>query len=316
MSKLPDQPDALLRQMASLADTTRLRLLCLLERQELGVSDLCEVLQMPQSTVSRHLKLLGDEGWLVSRRQGTINFYRCVLEELPAASGELWRLAREQTRGWATSQQDEVRLAERLRERRKDAQAFFAGAAEAWDSTRGEIYGPFFGKDAAIALLPPDWVVADLGCGTGTITADLARSVRRVIGVDNSQAMLDAARQRTGHLPNVDLRMGDLEQLPLENGHCDAALMVLVLAYLPDLAGALAEMRRVLRPGGRAVVVDLLRHDREDFRRQMGQVHQGFEPEELAGHLARAGFSQPQARPLPPVPQATGPALLLATATA
>src|SRR5687767_15856575 len=110
MIKTSAQPDALLAWMGSLADGTRLRLLRLLERHELGVVELCEILQLPQSTVSRHLKVLGDQGWVRARRQGTTHLYRMVLDELEAPTRRLWILAREQIEDWATLGQDELRL--------------------------------------------------------------------------------------------------------------------------------------------------------------------------------------------------------------
>ena len=307
------QPDSLLKWMASLAEPTRLRLLGLLERHELGVSDLCDVLQMPQSTVSRHLKLLGDEGWISSRRQGTTNLYRMVLDELGPAQRKLWLLAREQTDGWATLQQDALRLVQRLRQRKEDSRAFFAGAADEWDRIRDELYGPGFAREACLGLLPSDWTVADLGCGTGAITADLARFVGKVIGVDNSPAMLNAARLRTAELDNVELRQGDLEEIPLKDASCDAAVLVLTLTYVPEPARVAAEMARIVKPGGRASVVDLLRHDREGFRRQMGQLSLGFEPEQLVQLMTEAGFDAVRCAHVPPEAEARGPALLLAT---
>src|SRR4030088_745675 len=113
----PSQPDALLGWMESLADPTRLRLLRLLERHELGVVELCDVLQLPQSTVSRHLKLLSDQNWTRSRRQGTTNLYRTILDELDPTARKLWILAREHTGDWATTQQDEQRLLRHLRDK-------------------------------------------------------------------------------------------------------------------------------------------------------------------------------------------------------
>lgn len=308
------QPDSLLRWMAGLADPTRLRLLRLLERHELGVSDLCEVLQLPQSTVSRHLKLLGDEGWTISRRHGTTNLYRTVLDELDPAQRQLWVLAREQTDGWAELGQDRLRAAERLRQRAKTSQTFFAGAADHWDKLREQMYGPTFGTQALLAMLPSNWTVADLGCGTGNLTGELSRFVGQVIGVDNTQAMLDAAKRRTHGLTNVDLRQGDLESLPIESSTCDAALMVLVLTYLPEPVPALREMARVLKPGGKAVIVDVTRHDRDEFRRQMGQQCMGFTPEEVCALLEEAGLTSSACTAIPPHPQAKGPALLLCTA--
>jgi len=301
--------------MASLADATRLRLLRLVERHELAVSDLCEVLQLPQSTVSRHLKLLGDEGWTVSRRRGTTNLYRMVLDELEPAQRQMWVLAREQTEGWAALHQDQLRVTERLRQRSRGAKSFFDDAAEQWGQLREQMYGPTFGTQALLALLPYDWTVADLGCGTGALACELSRHVDHVIGVDNTPAMLDAARQRTGDTGNIELRQGDLEAVPIEDCACDAAMMVLVLTYLTDPASALSEMARVIRPGGKAVIVDVMRHDREAFRREMGQQNMGYEPDEVCGLLEEAGLTSPACTPMTPHPQAKGPALLLCTAT-
>ncbi len=314
MDTQTSQPDSLLGWMASLADATRLRLLRLVERHELGVSDLCEVLQLPQSTVSRHLKLLGDEGWTVNRRRGTTNLYRMVLDELEPAQRQMWLLAREQTEGWAELEQDRLRLVERLRQRSDDAKRFFDSAAEQWGQLRESMYGPKFGTQALLALLPSDWTVADLGCGTGALAFELSRHVSRVIGVDNTPAMLDAARQRTADRKNIELRQGDIESLPIEDGECDAAMLVLVLTYLAEPENALREMARVIRPGGRAVIVDVMRHDRDDFRREMGQQNMGYEQEAVCAMLIDAGFDSPVCTPIPPHPDAKGPALLLCTA--
>ncbi len=312
MIDLTAGPGPLVSRMECLADETRLRLLCLLERNELGVAELCEILQLPQSTVSRHLKVLGDDRWINSRTVGTNHLYRMLLDEVDPAARRLWVLAREQTQGWATLTQDELRLRRRLRDRETDSQAFFAGAAGQWDKLRGQLYGSAFSRAAMAALIPGDWVVADLGCGTGSVAAELAPFVRQVIGVDNSAAMLKAARRRTAGTRNVDLRRGDLEALPIDDASCDAALLLLALTYVPAPRLALGEVARVLKPGGRAVVVDLLPHDRDDFRRQMGQRVPGFEPSQIKALIEDAGLVNTAVHTLPPEPQAKGPALFLA----
>jgi len=312
MASAARQPEALLSWMESLSDPTRLRLLRLLERHELGVAELCEVLQLPQSTVSRHLKVLGDEGWVRSQADGTARRYRMVAER-DGAARRLWSIAREETAAWATAAQDQLRLSRRLAARRPATEAFFAGAAGQWDRLRREIYGQEFEREALTALLPSSFVVADLGCGTGTVSAALAPHVARVIGVDQSLSMLRAAKKRTAGSRNVELRQGSLEALPLESSAVDGCLMILALAYVAEPLRALREAGRILRPGGRLVVVDLLSHDRDEFRRQMGQAQMGFEPRALEAVLGDAGFLGSRARPLPPEVGAKGPALVLAT---
>ncbi len=306
----PRRPEALLGWMELLAEPTRLRALRLLERNELSVLELCEALALPQSTVSRHLRTLADAGWVVARREGTQSLH-AFAPALDAGARRLWQVARGESDEWPTARRDAERL-RAVKARREGAQRFFAGAAGAWDELRARTYGRALGTEALLALLPPGWTVADLGCGTGALAAELAPRVRRVIGVDQSAAMLRAARRRTEGLPNVELHEADLAALPIEAARCDAALLVLVLAYLEAPAPALAEATRVLRPGGRLVVVDAARHDDEDLRRRMGQVHPGFEPGALAALLRAAGLAEVSARPLPPEPGARGPGLVLA----
>lgn len=308
----PRSPGPLLAWMEALADATRLRILRAVERGELSVLELCEALALPQSTASRHLKHLADQGWIRARREGTQTFHGPAPELDPGAR-KLWLVARTESEGWPTVAQDAARLAT-VRARRDGAHRFFAGAAGAWDELRARVYGRAFGPAALLALLPPSWTVADLGCGTGALTAELAPHVRRVIAVDRSGAMLRAARRRAAGAPNVEWHEADLAALPLPDGRCDAALLVLVLAYQEDPAPVLAEAARVLRPGGRLVVLDAARHLDEGLRRRMGQLRPGFEPAELAALARGAGLAHPAARALPPEPGAKGPGLVLCAA--
>ena len=305
--------DAVLAWMQSLSDPTRLRLLRLVEQHELGVAELCEILQLPQSTVSRHLKVLSDTGWVVSRRESTTHLYRTLLDELDPPKRDLWLLARRQTDGWATAQQDDLRLRQILAAR-AEGRAFFEGISAAWEDIRAEQYGVNFDLAAAFGLLPAGAVVADLGCGTGRTVRDLAPHVRQVIGVDASAQMLKAARKRLAGVGNVELRQGELTDLPIADSCCDAALCVLALSYVEDPAAVVREMGRILKAGGRAAVVDLLAHDRDDFRRAMGQRHRGF-PRPLIEQLMRdANFTDLRVHPLPPESEAKGPALFVASA--
>jgi SAM-dependent methyltransferase len=308
----PRTPEALFAWMEAIGDPTRLRALRALERQELSVLELCEVLALPQSTVSRHLKVLADGGLVTARRAGTQSFYGWS-GQLEAGARKLWLVARAESEDWPVVRQDAGRLAA-VRARREGAHRFFAGAAGAWDELRAQVYGRGFGAEALLALVPSAWTVADLGCGTGALTAELAARVRTVVAVDQSAAMLRAARRRTEGLRNVELHEADLAALPLDAASVDAALLVLVLAYLELPENALREAARVLRPGGRLVIVDAARHLDEALRRKMGQARPGFEPEELAALVRGAGLEPGSVRTLAPEPGARGPGLVVCAA--
>ncbi len=303
----------ILDQLASLADTTRSRLLLLLDGHELSVSELCGVLQLPQSTVSRHLKALADAGWVVARAEGTSNVYAMHRDALDAASRRLWLLVREQVGASAAAVQDQRRLQGALAERRSKSQQFFTSSAGQWDRVREEMFGDRFHLAAMAALASPDAVFGDLGCGTGQVSAALAPFVARVIAVDNSAAMLQAARKRVQGWSNVDLRRGDIESLPIDDARLDAATVMLVLHHVPEPSRALADVARVLKPGGRVVLVDMLPHDRESYRQQMGHVWLGFSEDQAARLLAGVGFGDIRVVALPPDARAKGPALFVAT---
>jgi len=306
-------PEDLIALMNSLSDSTRLRLLRVLEREQLGVAELCKVLQLPQSTVSRHLKVLSQRDWVRSQQRGSANLYRMYTDELPAHAQELWRLARARTDGWASSGQDQLRLSQLISRRRRSS--FFAQAVHEWEQLRARLYGSAFIHRAMVALLPAEWTVVDLGCGVGELVESLGERVRRVVGVDHSAQMLARARDRTAHQTNATIVQGELSAVPLATGSFDAAVSLLVLSYLSDPQAALQEMTRLLRPGGRGVVVTLLRHDRDAFRREMRQVWPGFDQEQIAQMLDSTGLRPDGCRAYASEPGAEGPALLIAAVT-
>jgi len=304
---------AILDHLASLADTTRSRLLLLLDRHELTVSELCGIMQLPQSTVSRHLKALADSGWVSARADGTSHLYTMTREELDPAARRLWLLVRDQVGPTPAAVQDQRRLQAALADRRTKSQEFFSSSAGQWDRLRDEIYGERFHLGALAALAQGDWVLGDLGCGTGETSATLAPFVRRVIAVDASAAMLQAARKRLQAFDNVELRRGELEGLPIDDAMLDAATMMLVLHYVSEPARALAEVWRVLKPGGRLILVDMLPHDRDSYRQQMGHVWLGFGEDQISGLIEEAGFGKTRIVPLAPDARAKGPGLFVAT---
>jgi ArsR family transcriptional regulator len=301
-------------RLSALADTTRCRLLLVLERHELTVSELCAALQLPQSTVSRHLKVLADEGWVTARPDGTSRFYRMAADALDSSAQRLWRLVREQVAGLAAAEQDAQRVEGVLRERRTRSQEFFSTSAGEWDRLRVELFGARWDLLGLLALLDPGWTVGDLGCGTGQLAASLAPFVGRVIAVDDSPAMIAAAQRRLGGLSNVEVRSGRLEALPIDDGRLDAALLFLVLHHVVEPVEVLKEVARVLRPGGRLLIVDMMPHDREEYRREMGHVWLGFSADQLRGWAKAAGLTAQDYRLLPADPAARGPTLFAATA--
>jgi ubiquinone/menaquinone biosynthesis C-methylase UbiE/DNA-binding MarR family transcriptional regulator len=304
---------AILDHLASLADTTRSRLLLLLDRHELTVSELCGVMQLPQSTVSRHLKALGDSGWVSARADGTSHLYTMTREELDAAARRLWSLVRDQVGPSPAATQDQRRLQAALAERRTKSQEFFSSSAGQWDRLREELYGDRFHLGALAAFAHGDWVLGDLGCGTGETSAALAPFVQHVIAVDASAAMLQAARKRLQAFDNVELRRGELEGLPIDDARLDAATLMLVLHYVSEPARALAEVSRVLKPGGQLILVDMLPHDRDSYRQQMGHIWLGFAEDQVIRLLEEAGFGKTRIVPLAPDARAKGPGLFVAT---
>ncbi len=302
-----------LEHMATLADPLRCRVLLLLERHELTVTELCAVLQLPQSTVSRHLKTLADGGWVTSRRDGTSRFYG-LTQPLEASAARLWPLIREQVSTSAAAEHDDRRAKGVLEQRRSTSEAFFSKASGQWDRLRAELFGQAFHAQAALALLDPSLRVGDLGCGTGQLSALLAPHVASVVAVDGSADMLQAARARLADLDNVEVRRGALEALPIDDAQLDVAVLALVLHHLPDPARAIGEAARVLAPGGRLLLVDMLPHDRTEYQPQMGHVWLGFGEPQIRRWLDAAGFTDLRLAALPVEPSAKGPTLFRAVA--
>ncbi len=309
----------ILAQLQSLADPTRARLLLVLDRHEMTVGELCQVLQLPQSTVSRHLRTLSDDEWVLARADGARRLYR--LAELDESRRKLWALVGEGMAGAPAARQDALRVPVVLAQRRTVSADFFAGAAGDWDALRAELFGSRTDLHALLALVDERWTIGDLGCGTGQLAASLAPFVRRVVAVDASPAMLDAARARLSDMDPevaraVELRAGDFEALPVADGELDAAVLSLVLHHAVEPAAVLAEARRTVAPGGRLLVVEMLPHAHAEYRRTMGHVWQGFEPAQMEAWLLGAGFRDVRTQPLPADPQALGPALFVASARA
>ncbi|MGP1272682.1 MAG: ArsR/SmtB family transcription factor [Phycisphaerales bacterium] len=307
-------------RLAVLAEPVRLRILRLLELEELSVGEVASVVQLPQSTVSRHLKALAEMDWLLKRQEGTATLYRLIMDDLTTELRAIWRPVREQVladTSDAELESDRRRLKTVLAARRTDSRTFFGRVADEWHHLRTSLFGEGFTAPALLGLLRPDWTVADLGSGSGDASRYLAPVVERVVAVDQSEAMLEAGRRLLTEFSNIEFVCSDLESLPFADASIDAATLSLVLHHVEHPEQVLAECRRVLRSdrgGGVLLIVDMLAHDREEYRRTMGHHHLGFEASDLRRMLETAGFRRVSVRELPTGTKSKGPGLLAASA--
>lgn len=287
---MPATLPSLTTALKLLSDPIRLRLCGLLAQAELAVQEMVAITGLQQSRISNHLALLKRAGLVRDRREGTWSFHSLVE---PAVGGALSpQLFAAVVAPWLDSddgksaQQALRAVLEQRRERSRDVHDRLAlrGPAPfdfALGSLRAEIIA---------AALPRQFTVADLGCGTGFLTAALADGGAHVIAVDHSERMLEQARSTVAH-GVIEFRRGELDALPIGDREVDAAFANMVWHHLPDFGAAAAEVFRVLRPGGIAVVSDLLPHDLEWLRTAMGDARLGLRPELVVAALARAGFT-------------------------
>jgi ArsR family transcriptional regulator len=288
--------DFLLNALKAAAEPTRLRLLALCAHGELTVSELTQILGQSQPRVSRHLKLLCDAGLLDRFREGIWAFYRLAER---GSTAELARTLVDAIPGDdPTLALDLERLDQIKRARREAAAQYFRDNAARWHEIRGLHVPEREVEETLLGLLPERGIhdLLDIGTGTGRVLELLGPRVARATGLDSSREMLAVARvnlEKAG-LRNCQVRLADMYQLPLASGSQDAVTIHQVLHYAEDPAEVLAEAARVLRPGGRLVVVDFSRHDLEYLRTEHAHRRLGFDDQEVRGWFLQAGL-EPQA---------------------
>jgi len=278
----------IVRLFKSLGDETRLRLLHLLLHHELNVNELVRIMDMGQSRISRHLKILADSGLLQSRRDGSYIYYT------RAGGADLAHLTDFIIQAGGSRQDfaaDLEKTQELLDERKHRVKTFFNSLVDDWDLLKQEVLGDFSLKRIVAREAQGANTAADLGCGTGEMLLELGRHAQRVIGVDSSAGMLEKSRQRlSGSGVNADLRLGELEHLPIRNGETDLVVMEMVLRHVAVPLEGIKEVSRVLEPGGRFIMADFDRHDQEEIRYRYGGVWAGFDREQLRQWLQQAGL--------------------------
>src|SRR6266850_1660288 len=278
------------RTLKALADPLRLRILAAVSEAELTVGEVQEVVESVQSSVSRNLAILRAAGFVQDRKEGT-SVYFSAREDMPEAARDLFTSLQARLAAIPEVKRDQTRLAECRRRRLQRSKSYFESVAGDWEHIRRSYFDDRVTSLAIEKLLPPNLTVADIGCGTGSLTFELARFARKVISVDLSNEMLRRARavakERAIH--NVGFRQGDIFKLPLDPASIDAAFCVMVLHFLPNPQSAIAGLCRITRPGGSVIVVDLVQHKQEWMREQMAHQWLGFDRPAIEGWFRDAG---------------------------
>lgn len=281
-----------LKSLRALSDPTRLRIVALLEKDELSVNELQEITRMGQSRISTHLGLLQDSGLVQSRRDGKRSFYR-LNAEAEGGVNEFTGLAIRGARELPEHDGDQINLKRILHRRREQAQVYFNQVAGRFD----RVYGPGRSWQAfghlLLRVLPP-LVVADLGSGEGLLSELLARRCKRVIAVDNSEKIVafGAAKAKKNHVKNLEFRLGDLQKPPLDANSVDLVILSQALHHAEEPAKAIAAAYRILRPRGQIMVLDLLRHTFDKAHEIYGDRWLGFAESDLHRWLEAAGFKK------------------------
>src|SRR5437588_5629789 len=281
-----------LKSLRALSDPTRLRIVALLERDELSVNELQEITRMGQSRISTHLALLLDSGLVQSRREGKRTFYKLS----PAANGlagEFVQLAIRGGKELSDHAGDQINLRRILNRRREQAQVFFNQVAGRFD----RVYGPGRSWQAfghlLLRILPP-LVVADLGAGEGLLSELLARRCKKVIAVDNSEKIVafGAAKAKKNNLKNLEFRLGNLQNPPIEAESVDLVVLSQALHHAEEPAKAIAGTHKILKAGGQLLILDLARHNFQKARELYGDHWLGFAESDLHRWLEEAGFKK------------------------
>ena len=283
---------ATLKSLRALSDATRLRIVALLERDELSVNELQEITRLGQSRISTHLGLLQDSGLVQSRREGKRTFYK-LNPQTSGSTAEFIQLAIRGAKELPEHSHDQINLKRVVARRREQAQVYFNQIAGRFD----RVYGPGRSWQAfghlLLRILPP-LVVADLGAGEGLLSELLARRAKKVIAVDNSEKIVafGAAKAKKNGLKNLEFRLGNLQNPPIDANSVDLVILSQALHHAEDPAATLASAAKLLKPHGQILLLDLLKHNFEKAHERYGDRWLGFAESDLHRWLEAAGFKK------------------------
>lgn len=293
----------LLDAYKALADESRLRLVHILSQGYFNVQELTSILRISQPTISHHLKVLQSAGITTSYKEGTWTYHKLVnanVESLaPAVAYNFLELAASSTKNGHTVlfAQDKDAITEILARRRDASHRYFESVASSWKEIRREAQGNTAYFSELEALIPSKATLLELGCGSGALLDALLPRSGKTIGVDYSRAMLDEAKRNLGEKSSgVELRLGELEHLPLADNSIDIAVACMVLHHIAQPEKVLAEAARVVKGGGSLVVVDLVHHTNEYMRERFADLWLGFEPIDIETSLKAVGFKTPRTK--------------------
>jgi len=278
------------------SDETRLRLLGILDHGDFNVNELVEIFQMGQSRISRHLKILADCSLVQSRREGNWIYYGLPQGNDAALHTDLRNLAVKVAASLPGYQTDLHHIESVIQRRRNISRHYFEKVGPKWEQLQRELLDSDYYREAALAMLPKQaQTVIDLGVGAGLLLPQLATSFNEIIAVDSSQRMLKIATEFAAHsspevLQKCNFRLGELDHLPVQDGTVDAAIALMVLHHVPKPVAAIAEIYRILKPGGTFVFADLHEHTYEEMRKKYADLWLGFSREELQKWMAQSGF--------------------------
>lgn len=277
----------LIKCFKALSDKTRLRLLYVLRRYELNVNEIVVVVEMIQSGVSRHLKILLESGLLISRRDGSFIYYSAARNDFVNTFMTLVDKSVEMEEIKA----DLKKAGEMINIRQNKTRRFFKTIAPHWDQIKKQVLGNFDLNSVIIKKISFQGNISDLGCGTGELMEKLSEQTQfKLIGIDSSPEMLEQARLRLLGKNNSELRLGELEHLPMKNREIQTAIMNMVLHHISQPELPLLEVYRILKPGGKFILSDFDLHDQAKIRELMGGAWSGFEKEKIKTWLNETGF--------------------------